>query len=148
MKASVLSAAFKMFMLCLVVSNSAQARDDVGEYSIADAMSLEKAKEALGTDIKFYFGNQAHPKPQKNYGEFSTNKKTSAFGKSDKAACDWVFLSAMIALRDRALREGGNAVVNIKSNYKGNLTVSDDTYQCGAGAVMAGVALVGTVIKM
>ncbi|MBF4217373.1 excinuclease, partial [Vibrio anguillarum] len=54
----------------------------------------------------------------------------------------------MIALKDRAIKEGGNAVVNIKSNYKNNLTSSNDTFQCGAGAVMAGVALSGEVVKL
>ncbi|MDE1308731.1 hypothetical protein L9W77_17725 [Vibrio aestuarianus] len=75
-------------------------------------------------------------------------KKTNAFNKTDEEACNWVFLSAMIALKDRAIKEGGNAVVNIKSNYKNNLTSSNDTFQCGAGAVMAGVALSGEVVKL
>jgi hypothetical protein len=54
----------------------------------------------------------------------------------------------MISLRDRARREGGNAVINIKSNYKNNLTSSDDAFQCGAGELTAGVALIGTVAKI
>jgi uncharacterized protein YbjQ (UPF0145 family) len=54
----------------------------------------------------------------------------------------------MLALKKRAIQEGGNAVVNIKSNYKNNLTASDDSFECGAGAIMSGVALVGTVVKI
>jgi uncharacterized protein YbjQ (UPF0145 family) len=84
----------------------------------------------------------------RDLGESRTNKKTNAFGKSDKEACQWVFLSAMIALHNRALEQGGNAVINIKSNYRNNLTVSDTTFQCGAGALMSGVALVGTVVRL
>ena len=130
----------------LLMVSSAYARDDVGSYFIDDAMSQEQAKPRLGTSIQFYFGNQQHKAVSKNFGEFRTNKKTNAFGKSDKKACEWAFLSAMISLRDRAVKEGGNAVVNIRSNYKNNLTSSDTTFQCGAGAIMAGVALVGDVV--
>lgn len=57
-------------------------------------------------------------------------------------------MSAMISLRDRAVKLGGNAVINIKSNYKNNLTSSKDNFQCGAGAIVAGVALVGTVVEV
>ena len=133
--------------LC-VVSSGALARDTVSSFSIAEALSTEQAKSLLGTEVKFYFGDQQHPKAEKTYGEFRTNKKTNAFGKSDKEACSWVFLSAMVALRDRAVREGGNAVINIKSNYKDNMTSSNDTFDCGAGNVVAGVALIGTVVKV
>ncbi|EIU7865318.1 excinuclease, partial [Vibrio vulnificus] len=55
---------------------------------------------------------------------------------------------AMIVLKERAIKEGGNAVVDIKSNYKNNLTSSVDTFQCGAGAMVAGVALTGKVVKL
>jgi uncharacterized protein YbjQ (UPF0145 family) len=54
----------------------------------------------------------------------------------------------MLALKDRAVKEGGNAVINIKSNYKNNLTSNKETFQCGAGAVIAGVALTGEVVKL
>ena len=127
---------------------SAVARDDIGSYSINEVLSLEKSKSALGNDINFYFGEQKHAKVEKNFGTFKTNKKTNAFNKTDKEACQWVFLSAMVSLRDRAAREGGNAVINIKSNYKNNLTSSNETFQCGSGAIIAGVALVGTVVKL
>lgn len=130
-----------------LMSATAQARDTVSAYNIADFLKSDLAKEKLGTQVAFYFGEQKHPAVVKNMGEFRTNKKTNAFNKSDKEACEWAFLSAMISLRDRALQEGANAVINIKSNYRNNLTSSNDTFQCGAGAVMAGVALVGDVVK-
>ncbi|NIY93096.1 excinuclease [Vibrio diazotrophicus] len=136
-----------MFSLAFF-STSSFARDDIGAYSIENALNLEAAKAKLGTDIKFYFGEQKHPKIIKEFGEFKTNKKTNAFNKTDEEACDWVFLSAMIALKERAVKEGGNAVVDIKSNYKSNLTSSESTFQCGAGTMIAGVALTGKVVKL
>ncbi len=137
-----------LLLILLLVPSAVYARNDIGSYSIKEALELERSKEKLGNDIKFFFGDQAHGKILKNYGEFRTNKKTNAFNKSDLNACQWAFLTAMISLRDRALREGGNAVINIKSNYKNNLTSSEDTFQCGAGAFVAGVALIGTVVTL
>ena len=136
-----------LFSLAVLSTNSF-ARDDIGAYSIETALNSEVAKAKLGTDIQFYFGEQKHPKVLSDFGEFKTNKKTNAFNKTDEEACDWVFLSAMIALKDRAVKEGGNAVIDIKSNYKSNLTSSEKTFQCGAGTMVAGVALTGKVVKL
>ncbi|HCH4005147.1 excinuclease [Vibrio parahaemolyticus] len=129
-------------------SSNTLARDDIGSYPIENALSSEAAKNKLGTAVKFYFGEQKFPKVVEEFGEFKTNKKTNAFNKTDEEACNWVFLSAMIALKERAIKEGGNAVVDIKSNYKNNLTSSSDTFQCGAGTMIAGVALTGKVVKL
>lgn len=129
----------------LLVSSSVFARDTVQAISIEAALATEKAREALGDDVAFFFGEQSPGNVVKEFGEIRTNKKTNAFGKSDEKACQWAFLSAMIALKNRALQDGGNAVINIRSNYKNNLTSSETTFQCGAGAMVAGVALVGTV---
>lgn len=138
-------------LLFLVLSFAAQtgwARNEVQDFSIQDTLSQEQAKEKLGNDVQFYFGKQNHGAIIKNWGEVGTNKKTNAFLKSDQEACVWAFISAMVALKDRALREGGNAVINIKSNYKGIETVSETTFQCGAGNILAGVALKGTIVKL
>ena len=137
-----------LFVMLSLISTTALARDDVGNYSIEETMVLEKVTSKLGSDVKFYFGDQPYGETEKTMGEFSTNKKTNAFNKSDKEACQWVFLSAMLALKSRAIREGGDAVVNIKSNYKSKEFSSMETFQCGAGAIMAGVALKGTVVKL
>lgn len=129
-------------------SSLAFARDDIGSYSIAEVLGSETAKAKLGSDIAFYFGEQVYPEPKQKWGEIRTNKKTNAFNKSDREACEWVFLSALIALKNSAVGQGGNAVVNIKSNYRNKLTSSEETFQCGAGALIAGVALTGEVVKL
>lgn len=131
-----------------VCSMPAHARDDVGDYDIAEVLASEDGKSALGSNVQFYFGDQEYPKLVSDFGVFKTNKKTNALNKSDKEACSWVFLSAMKTLKERAIKEGGNAVVEIKSNYKNNLTSSNSTFQCGAGAFVAGVALTGKVVKL
>lgn len=132
----------------IVCVSHAQARDDVKEYSVADALATEKAKSVLGNQVKFYFGKQAHGTVAKRFGEFGTNKKTNGVGKSDREACEWAFYSALLSLKQRAEREGGNAVINIRSNYRGNTTSSNDTFRCGSGAIMSGVALLGDVVTL
>lgn len=124
------------------------ARDTVSNYSLDEAFAVQKLKNKLGTDISFYFGDQKHGQVKTTIGEWRSNKKTNAFNKSDKAACQIAFYSALISLRDRAALEGGNAVINIQSNYKNVVTSNTKTYRCGAGALMAGVALIGTVVTI
>jgi len=135
-------------VLAASLSYPAFARDDVNTFPIKDALENAAAQSKLDKDVKLFFGAQKHPKPAKTLGEWKTNKKTNAFGKSDKEACEWVFLGAVLELQERAKKEGGDAVVAIKSNYKNHEHSSEANYTCGAGALMAGVALKGTVVKL
>lgn len=135
-------------LLAALASTSAEARDERLKMPITAAMESEDAKAKLGTEVKFFFGSQASPKATQTLGTFTSNKKTNFANKSDEEGCKIAFLSAMLALRDRALREGGNAVVNIHSVYKNETFKSDTEYECGAGNIMGGVALRGTVVKL
>jgi hypothetical protein len=91
-------------LVIFLVPATSYARDDIASYSVADAMGSEQAKNKLGSDIGFYFGDQAHSEPQQQFGKFKSNKKTNAFNKTDLQACQWVFLSAMISLKERAIK--------------------------------------------
>lgn len=132
----------------LALATTAQARDDRLKMPLADALATPAAKEKVDSNIKLFFGDAKHPAPTQTLGTFTSNKKTNFFNKSDKEGCEWVFLSAAISLQDRAKLEGGNAVVDIKSVYKNQELVSATEYDCGAGSVMGGVALRGTVVKL
>ena len=131
--------------LFLIVSQQVSARDDVSRYSIAQLLQTDKAKKAL-SDMPLYFGETPSPKITKTYGEVKTNQKTNAFGKSDRTACEWVMLSAIKALQQRAVQEGMTAIINIRSNYKNNEFSSTTEFECGAGALIAGVALKGDLV--
>jgi hypothetical protein len=128
-------------------SSIAVARDDVGTYPVADVLQNPEYAARL-EGVKFYFGEQAHPEVERSFGEFQSNKKTNAFNKSDKEACEWAFLSALLSFRERALSSGGDAIVNIRGNYKKQAFSSETHFQCGAGGLMAGVTLVGDVVKL
>lgn len=131
-----------------LATGSAGARDDHRMYPLDEALSTSAAKSKLDPDIKLYFGKQKHPKIVKELGEWKTNKKTNGFNKSDKEACEWTFLSAVLELQERAEKEGGNAVIDIRSNYKSIERSSESEYMCGSGALMSGVALKGKVVKL
>ncbi len=145
MKARVL---FIFALALTALSSPVLARDEVLKMSLQDAMNNDEAKARLDPEIKLYFGDQAYANPAQRFGTFTSNKKTSFAKKSDKVACEWAFLSAALALQERALREGGDAVVNITSVYKNHTFKSATEYECGAGKIMGGVALRGQVVKL
>ena len=132
-------------LLCVV--SPAQARNDIGHYPISVVLDSIDAKEKLDPNIKFYFGD-AKIAFETDLGVLKTNKKTNAANKSDEDACQWVFLSALIDLQRKAAQKGANAIVEIRSNYKNKSFVSDKEFECGSGAFVAGVALVGRAVVM
>lgn len=133
--------------ISLVVATSAQARDDRLKFKIQPLLESTKAKDAL-LSVSLHFAENSPTKFEKKYGEVTTNKKTNAFMKSDQEACEWAMLSALKALQERAVREGMTDVINITSNYKNQAFSSTTEFECGAGAVMAGVALKGTLVQI
>lgn len=142
----------KILLLCTllatVIASPAHSRDTVHMLSLEDALSTSDAEAKLDGSVEFYFAGQDHPPVERSIVETFTNKKTNAFGKSDEEACKWVFLSAMIALQDRAKREGADAVVDIVSYYDKNEMASATEFECHAGAIMAGVALKGNFVTL
>ena len=128
---------------------SAKGRDDHIKLPIQGALEKGQSyKEKVGSDIRMFWGSQKTPAVDRKMGEFTSNKKTNAANKSDQEACDLAFISAVIGLQQRARKEGGNAVVNIHSVYKNEDSDSPSEFICGAGKIMAGVALRGTVVKL
>jgi len=136
------------FALTLSIVWPAQARDTKYLLPIAAALEVQDTKNRLDGSLKFFFGNQETPKVLAKLGADVTNLKTNAVGKSDEKACNWVFLSALLALEKRAKQLGANAVINIVSYYKKEVMSSPTEFECHAGAVIAGVALRGEFVKI
>ena len=138
-----------ILLIALVIALPAAARDDRLKFPVQGALAKgQNYKEKLDPQIKLYFGKPSKLKVAKTIGEWTSNKKTNAFNKTDQEACDIAFISAAASLQDRAKREGGNAVINIHSVYKKDKFESASEYMCGAGTTMAGVALRGTVVTL
>jgi len=132
----------------MAVGSTAEARDTEYKLKIAEVLQNPEFKSKLGNDVAFYFGAGQGPKHAESRGEFVANRKTNSVGRSDEEVCRWAMLSALLSLRDRALKQGGNAVINIVSYYKKTTFSSPTEYECHAGGIVAGVALKGTVVKL
>lgn len=132
----------------LAIAPTADARDTRQQFDIATAIAAGKTDGTLDGSVQFHFKGARAPAVASRLGPARTNKKTNAFGKSDATACQWVFLGALKALQEAAKERGANAVVDIESNYKNQVFTSATQYQCGAGGLMAGVALKGVYAKV
>ena len=137
-----------VLILCLTIGSPAYARDTKHLLPIEIAMETKDAQEKLEGSVKFYFGDQPPPQVVTVLGSDVSNRKTNAFGKSDETACNWAFLSAMVALQTRAQQMGANAVINIVSYYNKRVMSSATEFECHAGAIIAGVALKGDFVKI
>ena len=146
MKNSVISITVLAILMAAMLP--AYGRDTKLMLPIDVAMATKDAEDKLEGSVKFFFGNQEYPKVATKLGTDVSNRKTNAFGKSDEKACNWVFLSAMVALERRAKQLGANAVVNIVSYYQKVEMSSTTQFECHAGAVIAGVALKGDFVKI
>ena len=141
--------AYLVLVAALLFSGTVgNARNTVHQFSIADALEVGEERGRIDSSIGLYFGDQEHPAITRKLGTYTANKKTNAFNKSDREACNWAFLSAMVSLQTRATREGGNAVVNIRSYYYKNDFSSATEFECGAGAMVAGVTMIGDVVEL
>jgi hypothetical protein len=142
-------AVYVVLSLVLVFATStSQARNEVLRFSIEEALSQAGADSKLDSSVGLFFGDQALPAIERRLGTFTSNKKTNGFNKSDIEACNWAFLSAMMSLQQRAIREGGNAVVNIRSFYRKSEFSSASDFECGAGTFVVGITMVGEVVRL
>jgi len=138
--------ALSLVLVC--ATSTSQARNEVLRFSIEEALSQPEADSRLDSSIRLFFGDQAVPAIERKLGTFTSNRKTNGFNKSDVEACNWAFLSAMMSLQERAVREGGNAVVNIRSFYRKSEFSSASDFECGAGTFVVGITMVGEVVTL
>ena len=131
----------------LLAAASAEARDTRHKLPVSGVLENPEYAQRL-EGVQFFFAGQSHPEVAQDFGEYRTNKKTNAFNKTDEFACQWAMLSALLSLHQRALSLGADAVVDIRSNYKNQEFASETEFECGAGGLMAGVALKGTVVRL
>ncbi|MDR8364617.1 MULTISPECIES: excinuclease [Pseudomonas] len=136
-------------LLICALPGISQARDTAVYLPFDKAVAEATRAGKIDGSVKFYLAGNT---PAGNVTVLSagavTNKKTNAFNKSDEVACEWVAQSAIISLHQAAKNAGANAVTNIVSFYKKNERKDAKTYECHAGAIMAGVALKGDLAKV
>lgn len=135
-----------VFLFCFI--SSAYAADVLLSFPIDKAMENGEVMSSLRKNVALYWGEQPTPNITQIFGNFKTSKRTNAFTKPKQKACEWALASALVYLQDRALREGANAVINIKSNIHNNPTSSQTHFECLAGTMMVNVALTGNIVKL
>lgn len=137
-----LSALF--FFLC----SPAYGVDSLLNFPIDSAMQNGEVKDALRKNVAIYWGDQATPAVTMALGTFKTSKRTNGLMKPKQEACEWALASALVTLQDRALREGGNAIINVSSNINNNTVSSQTHFDCLVGSVMVNVALSAQVVQL
>ena len=127
---------------------SAQARNTEHNFPIKNVLENPNFQDKLNANIKLVFGKPvAANATVVGEGEYKTAKKTNSFNKTDQEACDWAFLSAIMALQSKAASLNADTVTNIKSFDNNGELSSDSEYRCRAGAMVSGVSLKGTMVK-
>lgn len=137
-----------VIFLIFGIATVATAADTLVRFPLENAFISLKFKSEVYPNIKLYWGNQAHPEVKTTFGEFKTSQRTNALGKAREDACQWALAASIKQLQERAAKEGGNAVINIKSNIKNMENSSETEYDCLAGNMMVNVALKGTVVRL
>lgn len=142
----------RAFVLALATSvlaaAPALADDAVGDYQISSVTARPDFASST-SGVSYYFGDAPHPAVGRRIEQnVTTSVRTRKFGRSNEEACQWVMMSALMELGSHARAVGGNAVVNVRSNWRNVETSSASTYRCAAGFLMAGVALKGDVVSL
>ncbi|MFO0689808.1 MAG: excinuclease ABC subunit A [Myxococcota bacterium] len=133
-------------LLGLASAAPVRAADQMLDLAVADAKASRHASALL--DVPVYMAGEKHPAVAQKIGSWPTSQRTNAFGKAKTDACHRVFISALRVLQQRAQREGGNAVIDVESSTMSQPLKSATQFRCAAGALMANVALTGTVVKL
>lgn len=139
---------FSIPILFFFFVSSVSAADSLLSFPIDNAMQNGEVLSALRKNVALYWGDQPTPTIVQSYGNFKTSKRTNGLTKPKQEACEWALASALVALQDRAMREGANAVINIQSNINNNPVSSKTHFNCLAGSVIVNVALTGTAVKL
>ena len=115
-------------------------------FDYQDVMNSLDTKAKLGNQVAFYLANQPAPAIEKSFRQSIAKRKANST--SDEQSCREALLDALTELRDRALRKGANAVVEVSSYYKKHDLADKTKYECHAGASGARVELKGTPVVL
>lgn len=134
-------------LLALIAATPAIARNSAVTVSLQSVLDMPEAKDKLG-DMRFYLAGGKSPKVVKKFGGDTSNASTNAFNKTPEEACRWNALSALIKLRERAMRYEANAVIDIVS-VRDHVEFKNPTdIECSDGAFRGAITLRGTYAKV
>lgn len=135
------------FIILALAASNAQAADKIVHLPLQKAIDAATAAGKLDGSVKFYLAGTG-PKGKILRAGAVTNKKGNAFAKKNEEACIWTAQSALIQLQDAAHEAGADAVTDIVSYFRKKEYTSKTDFECHAGAIMAGVALKGNLVRV
>ena len=131
-----------------IAGSSALARDESIYLDLRKALSSSEFKSALGDDIVFFVRGDPTPAVEMELLTIPMTSTTSR-GRPSEQNCLAMLLRALAAMRDSARRQGGNAVIDLASNYGGEIPADASVVDCKHGRqVSARVVLRGTVARL
>ncbi len=135
-------------LMIFMCGSSATAKDEMEKYSIQEAFQYNKVSTQFDGSVSFFWGNQSYPPVVTKFRSYKTSKRTSLLSKERDYACSLAMAEALKTLEERALKEGGNAIINIVSNVNNIEESSDVDFTCMVGRVVVNVALKGMVVTI
>lgn len=134
-----------LISMCLAAAAApaANAERDIQTWSIQEAMESQDFQDRLG-DFRFVWGDSVSGERIRST---TTRKTTNGINKSDRGACEWALLSALIALKEQAESLGGTSVQGIKSTATGTPFSSTTEFQCITGWTNSRVYLEAEIMK-
>jgi hypothetical protein len=100
--------------LLLMTASGAAAASDSIRVERSSALALPEASQ-LDPGIRIYWIGEPHPAPQRDFGVFLGEKRSSSMNRPVEEACRWSLLSALLFLQSVAKQHGANAVVGVHS---------------------------------
>lgn len=134
--------------VCLATVWPAGARNVKRLFPIAAAMDAKDLQPKLEGSTKLFFGKTKSPPGFKTVRTEIALGKVSLRGKSDDAACNSAFLTALSELEKRAKRQDANAIANIVSYYKRAEMSSATEFECHEGSGYMAVELRGDLGRL
>lgn len=138
-----------LFVLFFILNSVyVYAADTLMKFPLSEALKSLYDQGVISETIPLYWGDQPHPPVIETYGSYSSSKRTRGLLKSSDEACSWALASVVKVLQERVENEGGNAVINLKSNIKNKPVSSQTEFSCLVGTVVVNVALSGEIVKI
>ena len=134
-------------LLVLALAASASARETVYDLSIQEAVESDLGREKL-YDVPFYFHGQEHPPVERRITKERTDRSSHGVIRDDRSGCRVAFLSAIRFLQNRAVEQGADAIIEIRSVTMDRELESSTEYRCIAGTTIVRVGLQGVLVKL
>lgn len=114
-------------------------------YDIQEAFSTYQAEKTINPELSLSFGKYVAGNVLKQ--DVKTVQRITIEGKTEEEICQWVFLSAVKRLQERALEIGASKIANISSynNHKEYKSISK--YECHIEGNTGSVALKANLIQ-